>query len=66
MELLPQQEPGAGADEPTATCADPCRGEKRRGSIGGGDTGSDASAPPNRQGALKITQLGILPRPPDQ
>src|SRR5204863_8941080 len=33
--------------------------------IGGGDTGSDCIGTANRQGALKITQLEILPRPPD-
>ena len=33
--------------------------------IGGGDTGSDCIGTSNRQGALSITQLEILPRPPE-
>lgn len=32
--------------------------------IGGGDTGSDCIGTSNRQGALSVTQLEILPRPP--
>jgi glutamate synthase (NADPH/NADH) small chain len=34
--------------------------------IGGGDTGSDCIGTANRQRARSITQLEILPRPPDQ
>jgi glutamate synthase (NADPH/NADH) small chain len=34
--------------------------------IGGGDTGSDCIGTSKRQGAASITQLEILPRPPDQ
>jgi glutamate synthase (NADPH/NADH) small chain len=34
--------------------------------IGGGDTGSDCIGTAGRQGAASITQLEILPRPPDQ
>lgn len=33
--------------------------------IGGGDTGSDCVGTANRQGAKKIYQLEILPKPPD-
>ena len=33
--------------------------------IGGGDTGSDCIGTSFRQGALSVTQLEILPRPPD-
>ena len=33
--------------------------------IGGGDTGSDCIGTANRQGAASITQLEILPKPPD-
>ncbi len=33
--------------------------------IGGGDTGSDCIGTSNRQGALSITQLEILPKPPE-
>ena len=32
--------------------------------IGGGDTGSDCVGTSNRQGALSVTQLEILPKPP--
>ncbi|TXL69588.1 glutamate synthase subunit beta [Vineibacter terrae] len=34
--------------------------------IGGGDTGSDCIGTSTRQGAASITQLEILPRPPDK
>ena len=33
--------------------------------IGGGDTGSDCIGTSIRQGALSVTQLEIMPRPPD-
>ncbi|MCX8019732.1 MAG: glutamate synthase subunit beta [Chitinophagaceae bacterium] len=33
--------------------------------IGGGDTGSDCIGTANRQGALSVTQLELLPRPPE-
>ena len=33
--------------------------------IGGGDTGSDCVGTSNRQGALSVTQLEILPKPPE-
>src|SRR3546814_4264594 len=34
--------------------------------IGGGDTGSDCIGTSHRQGALSVTQLEIMPRPPVQ
>jgi glutamate synthase (NADPH/NADH) small chain len=34
--------------------------------IGGGDTGSDCIGTANRQGAASITQLEILPQPPEK
>ncbi|MGB8365176.1 MAG: glutamate synthase subunit beta [Rhizomicrobium sp.] len=34
--------------------------------VGGGDTGSDCIGTSNRQGAALITQLEILPKPPDR
>ncbi len=34
--------------------------------IGGGDTGSDCIGTANRQGAASVTQLEILPRPPEK
>ncbi|MFZ5721024.1 MAG: glutamate synthase subunit beta [Pseudomonadota bacterium] len=33
--------------------------------IGGGDTGSDCIGTSNRQGALSVTQLEIMPKPPE-
>jgi len=33
--------------------------------IGGGDTGADCVGTANRQGALSVTQLELLPRPPE-
>ena len=33
--------------------------------IGGGDTGADCLGTAHRQGALSVTQLEIMPRPPD-
>ena len=33
--------------------------------IGGGDTGSDCVGTSNRQGALDVTQIEILPKPPE-
>ena len=34
--------------------------------IGGGDTGSDCIGTSARQGAASITQLEIMPKPPEQ
>ncbi len=34
--------------------------------IGGGDTGADCVGTANRQGAASVTQLELLPRPPDE
>jgi len=34
--------------------------------IGGGDTGSDCVGTSNRQGAASVTQLEIMPRPPER
>ncbi len=34
--------------------------------IGGGDTGSDCIGTSFRQGALSVTQLEIMPKPPEQ
>ncbi|MDR3161096.1 MAG: glutamate synthase subunit beta [Spirochaetaceae bacterium] len=33
--------------------------------IGGGDTGADCVGTANRQGALRLTQIEVLPRPPE-
>src|SRR5690606_12966108 len=34
--------------------------------IGGGDTGSDCIGTSNRQGALSVTQIEIMPAPPEK
>jgi glutamate synthase (NADPH/NADH) small chain len=34
--------------------------------LGGGDTGSDCVGTSNRQGALSVTQLEIMPKPPEK
>ena len=63
MEFLPQQnrrvsgEP-VGSNEPILASG------KHVVVIGGGDTGSDCIGTSIRQGALKVTQLEIMPMPP--
>jgi glutamate synthase (NADPH/NADH) small chain len=52
---------GEAVDEPGAITAK----DKVVVVIGGGDTGSDCVGTARRQGAKKIYQLEILPRPPD-
>jgi glutamate synthase (NADPH/NADH) small chain len=59
--LIPQNKEVAGdRQEP----------DQRRGKhvlvIGGGDTGSDCVGTSNRHGAASITQIELLPRPPEQ
>ncbi|HEX2150734.1 MAG TPA: glutamate synthase subunit beta [Stellaceae bacterium] len=68
MEFLPQQNKRvAGDDEaraaPNGTIS---AAGKHVVVIGGGDTGSDCIGTSNRQGALSITQLEILPKPPER
>ena len=67
MDFLPQQNKRvAGDDEakaaPNGTIS---AAGKHVIVIGGGDTGSDCIGTSNRQGALSITQLEILPKPPE-
>jgi glutamate synthase (NADPH/NADH) small chain len=38
---------------------------KRVAVIGGGDTGVDCVGTANRQGALRVTQIEVMPRPPE-
>lgn len=40
--------------------------EKRVVVLGGGDTGSDCVGTANRQGARAVTQIEIMPRPPEE
>jgi len=49
------------ADEEPITAA-----RKRVVIIGGGDTGADCLGTVHRQGAVEVTQLELLPQPPDQ
>ena len=64
MEFLPQQNRRVAGDEIPTEVAITAR-DKHVVVIGGGDTGSDCIGTSFRQGALSVTQLEILPRPPD-
>jgi glutamate synthase (NADPH/NADH) small chain len=64
MDFLPQQNRRNG-DEPTGNVVPILAGGKHVVVIGGGDTGSDCIGTSFRQGALSVTQLEILPRPPE-
>src|SRR5436309_3042466 len=68
MDFLPQQNKRlAGDPEPVAAPQGTITaGGKHVVVIGGGDTGSDCIGTSTRQGAASITQLEILPRPPDK
>jgi len=63
MEFLPQQNRRVSG-EPLGTNEPILAGGKNVVVIGGGDTGSDCIGTSIRQGALKVTQLEILPAPP--
>ena len=67
MEFLPQQNKrNAGDDEATAAPNGTITAkDKHVIVIGGGDTGSDCIGTSTRQGAASITQLEILPQPPE-
>jgi glutamate synthase (NADPH) small chain len=67
MDFLPQQNKrNAGDDEPKAAPGGTISAAgKHVVVIGGGDTGSDCIGTSTRQGAASITQLEILPKPPD-
>jgi glutamate synthase (NADPH) small chain len=68
MDFLPQQNKRvAGDDEAKAAPGGTISAAgKHVVVIGGGDTGSDCIGTSNRQGALSITQIEILPKPPDK
>ena len=63
MDFLPQQNRRVSA-EPIGTNQPILAGGKYVVVIGGGDTGSDCIGTSIRQGALKVTQLEIMPMPP--
>ena len=68
MDFLTQQNKrGAGDDEARAAPAGTISAAgKHVVVIGGGDTGSDCIGTSTRQGAASITQLEILPEPPER
>ena len=65
MDFLPQQNRRVAGEEIPEDVAITATG-KHVVVIGGGDTGSDCIGTSFRQGALSVTQLEILPRPPDR
>jgi glutamate synthase (NADPH/NADH) small chain len=65
MDFLPQQNRRIGG-EPTGELPPILAGGKHVVVIGGGDTGSDCIGTAIRQGALSVTNLELLPRPPDK
>jgi glutamate synthase (NADPH/NADH) small chain len=66
MEYLPPSNRAVAADGPVAP-ADPVISARGRHVviIGGGDTGADCLGTAHRQGAASVTQLEIMPRPPE-
>ena len=65
MTFLPQQNKRNAGDVIPADVSLTAQG-KHVIVIGGGDTGSDCIGTSFRQGALSVTQLEILPRPPEK
>ncbi|MDO8360807.1 MAG: glutamate synthase subunit beta, partial [Devosia sp.] len=63
MDFLPQQNRRV-SDEPLNNVKPILAGGKHVVVIGGGDTGSDCIGTSNRQGALSVTQIEIMPAPP--
>ncbi len=63
MNFLPQQNRRV-SEEPLDNVEPILAGGKHVVVIGGGDTGSDCIGTSRRQGALSITQLEIMPKPP--
>src|SRR6202453_1868583 len=64
MDFLPQQNRRV-SDEPLGNAADILADGKHVVVIGGGDTGSDCIGTSFRQGAKSVTQLEIMPAPPE-
>ncbi|MGD9868604.1 MAG: glutamate synthase subunit beta [Hyphomicrobiales bacterium] len=65
MEFLPQQNRRVSG-EPLGNVKPLSAKGKHVVVIGGGDTGSDCIGTSFRQGALSVTQLEIMPRPPEK
>jgi glutamate synthase (NADPH/NADH) small chain len=64
MDFLPQQNRRVSS-EPLNGVPEILAGGKHVVVIGGGDTGSDCIGTSTRQGALSVTQLEIMPAPPE-
>jgi glutamate synthase (NADPH) small chain len=64
MDFLPQQNRRV-SEEPLAGVREILAGDKHVVVIGGGDTGSDCIGTSFRQGAKSVTQLEIMPAPPE-
>jgi glutamate synthase (NADPH) small chain len=64
MDFLPQQNRRV-SDEPSGNVKPILATGKHVVVIGGGDTGSDCIGTSNRQGALSVTQIEIMPMPPE-
>jgi len=65
MQFLPQQNRRVG-EEPLDNVTPILAGGKHVVVIGGGDTGSDCIGTSNRQGAASVTQIEIMPAPPEK
>jgi glutamate synthase (NADPH/NADH) small chain len=65
MEFLPQQNRRV-SKEPPLDNRPVLAAEKHVVVIGGGDTGSDCIGTSVRQGALSVTQLEVMPKPPEK
>ncbi len=65
MQFLPQQNRRV-SDEPLGNVMPILATNKHVVVIGGGDTGSDCIGTSNRHGALSVTQIEIMPRPPEK
>ena len=65
MDFLPQQNKRNSAEQ-VGSNMPILAGAKHVVVIGGGDTGSDCIGTSIRQGALSVTQLEIMPQPPDR
>ncbi len=65
MDFLSQQNKRV-TDEPLNNVAPILANGKHVVVIGGGDTGSDCIGTSNRQGALSVTQIEIMPAPPEK
>jgi glutamate synthase (NADPH/NADH) small chain len=65
MQFLPQQNRRV-SDEPLGNVAPILAEGKHVVVIGGGDTGSDCIGTSNRQGAISVTQIEIMPAPPEK